>query len=69
MNISYLPGETILYVVGYPTQPGLICQSVSLEDTGWGGGIPRAHQKKVFGAIPYFLVIADFENFLYVAQG
>ena len=32
------------------------------EDTGLGGGkgaILRAHQKEDFGAIPYFLVIAD----------
>jgi hypothetical protein len=26
---------------------------------GEGGAILRAHQKKYFGAIPYFLVIAD----------
>ena len=42
-----------------------------LEDTGLGkkgGGILRSHQKKFFGTIPYFLVIADYEKaFLYVA--
>ena len=42
-----------------------------LEDTGLGGGrgaILRAHQKKDFGAIPYFLVITNYEKaFLYVA--
>ena len=27
-----------------------------------GGAILRAHQKKDFGAIPYFLVIADYEK-------
>ncbi len=42
------------------------------EDTGLGGGkegaILRAQQKKGFGVIPYFLVIADYEKaFLYVA--
>jgi hypothetical protein len=34
------------------------------------GAILRAHQKTDFGAIPYFLVIADYEKaFLYVATG
>ena len=34
---------------------------------GKGGAILRAHQKKDFGAIPYFLVIVDYEKaFLYV---
>jgi hypothetical protein len=34
----------------------------------FGGAILRAHQKKGFGAIPYFLVIPDYEKaFLYVA--
>ena len=45
-----------------------------LEDPGLGGGkggiIPRAQQKKDFGAIPYFLVIADYDKvILYVAPG
>ena len=37
---------------------------VALEDTGGGegGAILRAHQKKDFCTIPYFLVIADYEK-------
>ena len=36
---------------------------------GKGGAILRAQQNKDFGAIPYFLVIADYEKaFLYVLK-
>jgi hypothetical protein len=38
-----------------------------LVGRGKGGAILRAQQNKDFGAIPYFLVIADYEKaFLYV---
>ena len=44
----------------------------NLEDTGLGGegGAIEGTTNKAFGAIPYFLVIADYEKaFLYVALG
>jgi len=35
---------------------------------GGGGGNTEVEQKKDFGAIPYFLVITDYEKaFMYVA--
>ena len=51
-----------------PLSP-LFSHLFSLEDTGLGkkGGQYCGRTKSFFGAIPYFLVIADYEkSFLYV---
>jgi len=54
----------------YYTLHKFLQEDTGLGGGGGGGGNPEGAPKKDFGAIPFFLVIANYEKaFLYVALG